>query len=216
MDELKPLGDQDSVVTPPTTAAPLPVLGGMAANAPVLRQSWQGENYTVPIVLKQGRQTWKDQISEFRTGHVIIGSDGCTLTGKAVLPAHIRNPILIVCLVTIRFAYIIAYLILEYAFRRDRTENLTWNEVDAVLIDSPKNRACIIYHLAAKPKTKYALGLKLDGGYLNDFQRAVRSFIPERVIEGKIGAATPVWLWIVIVAIFGIIIAAALLSSGKP
>ncbi|MBC7804690.1 MAG: hypothetical protein H7145_00880 [Akkermansiaceae bacterium] len=208
MDTLSPSSPQstDSILT--TTPPPLPVLGAAVGQIPLQRQAWVGESNTFQMVMSPGRQTWKDSLSDYRTGQIIIDAAGCTITGKAVLPANIRVPILVVCLV-LRVGWLIAYLILEYAIRRDQTDRLTWNEIDCVLVQTPKKRVCVIYHLPEKPKTRYALGLKMKDGGLDDFLGAVRSHASERIVEGKIGGATPLAVWIILglfVAILGFIL----------
>ncbi|MBC8136769.1 MAG: hypothetical protein H8F28_12860 [Fibrella sp.] len=210
MEELSPLSGQNNDPSPqPIPPPPLPVLGGAQSNAPFLRQAWAGESATFPMVLSPGRQTWKDSLSDYRTGQVILDAGGCTLTGKAVLPAHIRIPILLVCLL-LRGGWLIAYLILEYAIRRDQTDRLTWNDIDVILVESRKKRVCILYRLPEKPKTRHALGLKMKDGYLEDFLRSVRTHAPDKVLESKIGDPTTLTVWIIIglivVSVIGLII----------
>ena len=167
--------------------------------------------------LKPGRQSWKDALSEYRSGTLSIGKEGITITGKAVLPNAIRNTIIVVCLVLVRFIGFIAAVVLEYAIRRDRTDAFSWNEIDTVLVDAPKNRVCIIYHLAEKPKAKVALGLLMEGGNLEDFLRSVRSAAPEKVVEGKVGEATNIWVLLaIIVIVIAVVFFAMFNSSPRP
>jgi hypothetical protein len=60
-----------------------------------------------------------------------------------------------------------------------------------------------------KPKVSYALGTKMDNLSIDQFLRLVNDYAPGKVRETKILPPTPVWVWIVIGAIFvifGIII----------
>lgn len=206
MEPLSPIEPKsDASPAPP----PMPVLSDGAAYGQT-RQVWVGEQNTFPLTLKPGRQKWNDILSEYRTGTVSVSPSGITLSGKATLPNSTKTIVYVVCLLVIRIGFLIAYFVMEYAFRQDRTDNLAWDNVDAVLVEPQTNRVCLIYHLPKAPKTKYALGLQMAGGYYDDFVQAVRAVAPERVMEGKIGAATPVWVWIflgVIAVAIGIVIA---------
>lgn len=171
----------------------------------MLRQAWTGDSVSFPIALSPGRQDWKDVLSDFRTGQIVVGADGCTITGKAVLPANIRVPILVVCIV-LRIGWLIAYVILEYAIRRDQTDQLSWNDLETIIVQPAKKRVCLLYRLPARPKTRYALGLKMKDGLYDEFLRVVRLHAPERIVEGKIGDATPLVVWIILaVFVLGII-----------
>ena len=197
------------------SVAPLPVMQGMAAAGLAARQAWSVEQTSFPIVTKPGRQKWNDQISDFRTGQVIFEPRRITITGKAVLPLSTRALLMFVSFAFF-LGWVIVALVLEYVIRRDRTDQLTWDEVDALIVESPKNRVCLIYHHPAKPKTKYALGLKLDEISLREFVQIFRANVPERVIEGKIGPAPPLLVWIVA---YLVIVGLFLLSyfvQGRP
>lgn len=199
MDALTPLNSTTEDAPVAVNVPPLPVLGGGIGTSPaVLQQEWVGERRTFPIVFKPGRQSMSDHISEYRTGQIIFDTEGLTITGKAVLPAQTQTPIIVVLVLLVRLGALIAYFLMEYAFRRDRTDRLLWADVLAVLTDSPSERVCIIYSLPTKPKTKYALGLKMEGGYMDDFLRSIRPYISDRIIERKIGPATPTVVWVVL------------------
>ncbi|MBC8141168.1 MAG: hypothetical protein H7Y38_06980, partial [Armatimonadetes bacterium] len=201
----------------PYTPPPLPVLGGAYAGGAGLQQAWTTDRHTFEMKVKAGRQSWKDAISEYRTGSLTVGVEGITIVGKAVLPNAIRTTIFVVSALLVRFLLIIAYVVFEYAVRRDRADTFSWNEIDAVLVESPKNRVCIVYHFADKPKNKVALGLVMEGGSLDAFLRSVRAVAPERVLEGKVGAETNIWvLLLIVVVIVGAVFLAMLNASPRP
>jgi len=70
-----------------------------------------------------------------------------------------------------------------------------------------------VYHYPNKPKAKTALGLVMEGDNLENFARSVRAVAPDKVIEGKVGAETNIWVVVVMVVVF---IALIVLSSLNP
>jgi hypothetical protein len=105
---------------------PLPHLTGQAT---VAQQTWGGETTAFNIAISPGRVDNKNQLSEYRTGQILLSPTGLQLTGKAVLPNTTRTMVYVLCMVVIRIGILIAYFIMEYAIRRDRTDMLYWESI---------------------------------------------------------------------------------------
>ena len=192
------MSNTESDVTPAAVpTVPLPVLG-----APAISQPWAmplgipgtpgaavaGPIYPYTFKTKQGRVKGGNTISEFMEGQVTLASDAIYLQGKAMLAAEKR-------VVYSMFGAIGAALI--SSIRVDRMERLPWEYIDSVVLEAEKKRICIVYRLPAKPKKGFSLAFRV-GDLYDNFAQAVRYLAPDKVTEGKIGPATPLWAWIVI------------------
>ncbi len=174
-----------------------------------MQQAWTSDRHTFEMKVKLGRQSWKDAMSEFCTGTLTVNAEGLTISGKAVPSNASRGTM---------FALfgVLGHLIMEHAMRRDRTDIVAWHQVDAVLVESAKNRVCLVYHVADKPKAKTALGLVMEGGNMENFLRSVRAVAPEKVVEGKVGAETNIWVLLVVVVVVILLIVLSRLGSPTP
>lgn len=200
------MSNTESDVTPAAVnTAPLPVLG-----APALSQPWamplgipgtpgaavSGPIYPYTFKTKQGRVKGGNTISEFMEGQVTLATDAIYLQGKAMLAAEKR-------VVYSMFGALGAALI--SSIRVDRMERLPWECIDKVVLEAEKKRVCIVYRLPAKPKRGFSLAFRV-GDLYDNFAQAVRYLAPDKVSEGKIGPATPVWVWIVFAVFFAFMI----------
>jgi len=198
----------------PATPAPQPVLLG-AGMGGVVAQPWASPRKVFPMKVSLARATNRNNVSEFRTGEVAFESATITLQGKAILPAHIRRPIILVSIL-LRVGWLIAAVIIEYVIRVNRVEMLSLDNIELIVLEPETQRACIAYHLPAKPKTSYSLGLKLEGGLYNEFARTVSELMPDRVTTGKLLPPTPLWVWIVLGVIVLAVIVGIIISSTGP
>lgn len=199
-------------VPPPIPPAPITTAGPVRLMEPAREQPWAVARKTFPIVVSPGRVTNRNQISEYRTGTVTIEPTGITISGKAVLSSSIRTLALVAGLM-IGAGWLLVYLVFEYAIRVTRTDMLLWDCIEGIRCDPAKQRVCIAYHLPDKPKTSYALGLRLTGGLYEELVGTAREYVPDRISEGKILSQTPAGVWwflgIVILAIIALMMWAA-------
>jgi len=209
MPTLTPVGASGQSSPQPIIAPPQPAMIGAGFGQQVA-QPWAIDRKMFPLNVVQGRATERNVVSEYRKGEITFGPGGVNLQGKAVLGRGIRTTLFIVTMILLRGGGLIIALILEYAVRLDRTDALTWDCIEGVVLEPEKQKVCIAYHLPDKPKTSYGLGLKLEGGLFEEFARTIREYVPERVTIGKVLSPTSVLAWCLlgffVVLVIGVVI----------
>lgn len=151
----------------------------------------------------------------FRVGTVSLYPEGVSIQGKAVTRYEIQASILAISLFLRLF--LVAYLIMEYAIRRDEFLNVPWADVKEVVLVPKKRRVCLVYNAPNYKGIIKTFSLTLSPGlaYYEAFVGSVTGFLPDRVIEGKLRPWTspPVWIFctglLVILIFLGILFAAS-------
>jgi hypothetical protein len=136
-------------------------------------------------------------VPDFRLGTINLSDVGFSIQGKAVTRYEIQVPILIACLL-LRFGFLIAYAILEYAVRRDVMLSVPWAQVRQVVLVPSKQRVCLVYdapNYKGVLKT-FSLVFKPDPGQYQNFAATAQQFIPGRVSEGRLRTWTSPASWI--------------------
>lgn len=138
-------------------------------------------------------------VPNFRLGSINLSPDGLYIQGKAITRYEIQVPILIVCLL-LRLGFLIAYLIMEYAIRRDEVLSVPWASVRRIILVPDKNRICIVYdapNYKGVVKT-FSLATALDPALYQSFAASAEQYVPGRVSVGKLRAWTspPVWIFL--------------------
>jgi hypothetical protein len=157
----------------------------------------------------------KGTVSDYREALITLTREDLRLEGRAVLPQETQIPLMLAGLV-VGVGPILVALLLEYAVRQPRSDYFRWDDIEEVVLEPGKQRACLVYRHPKRPNKFASLAFRLGEDYEN-FASAARQRVPEKVREGKIGSAiSPIfWIWmglIVAMIIFGLIMA----SSGSP
>ncbi len=146
-------------------------------------------------------RTWfgyvRGSVPDFRVGILTLSPEGVLIQGKAVVRSEIQVPILMACLL-LRFGFLIAYVALEYGFRRDAALSVPWVNVSELVLVPKKNRVCLVYtapNYKGVMKT-FSLAFKLNPTLYAAFVDCVGQSVPERVHEGKIRAWTSPKAWV--------------------
>lgn len=183
-------------------ASAAPTDGPSASNA---------NRYVYPMQVTPGRV--KGLASRYRTGTLILSSEGVRIDGTAVLPPGIQAIILIPGIVV---GLLIVAILLEYALRFAKTDQIAWSAVDEIVLVPGPRRACIVY---ADPDRKkgdpVSLAFRLTPELYDNFVATANYFLPGRVREGRIGSSTPPSVWWTLLAIVVVIIAAIVYSSSR-
>jgi hypothetical protein len=130
----------------------------------------------------------KGRNSRMRDGEIFLGGEGIRIAGRAVpgqneqLAAGILGGGL-------------AQLILEYS-REPRQEDIPWNEVEAVVLESQKQKICFVYPDRDYPSQLCSLVLQYKDGTYPHIVQAARYFVPRKVKEGVIRHSELMVLWI--------------------
>ncbi len=132
-----------------------------------------------------------------RFGMLTLYPQGVSIQGKAVTRYEIQAPIIF--LATVLRLFLVAYIILEYAFRRDEFLNVPWSDVKEVVLVPKKSRFCLVY---SAPNYKgviktFSLTSKLDPMQYQAFAANVAALAPGQIREGKLRSWTsiPVWMF---------------------
>jgi len=142
-------------------------------------------------------------VSDMRNGNLWFNDDGFGMSGKAVLPTEYRTPILLVCLV-LRIGVLIAYLIMEYGFRKDRQLFVPWSDVTKVVVSPMRDNACLVFNAPTFSNAKVkltSLAFKLNPMYADAFLAAANHYVGGRVEERKLPPATSPWVILVLVLV---------------
>jgi hypothetical protein len=152
-----------------------------------------------PMSVAPGRV--KGSVSEFREGALTLTPDGVEISGKMVLPTGRRILIMVLSLF-LGVGILIAAILLEYVIRFSRVVRVPWDCVEDLVLDSPRHRACLVYHGSGDPRQVRSLAFRLPPQLFAQFVQVMGQFAPGRVREGKIGPATPVWAYVLIIVLF--------------
>lgn len=106
-------------------------------------------------------------------------------------------------------------IILEYAIRQPRTDYFPWNDIDQVVLEPGKRRACLVYRHPKHPQKSCSLAFRLDEDY-ERFVTAVRNLAPTKVKEGKIGSAVSPVIWGLLIFLVALILFAFVMISLFP
>jgi hypothetical protein len=154
-------------------------------------------------------------VSDFRTGVVEVTTEGIRITGKAVKNAEAQIPILIVTLF-LRL-WLIAYLLLEYAFRNDKWLTVPWRHVRQVGLTPRKRRVCLVFET---PNDKgivktFSLAFKVPPEHYDSLVESLREFVGPRVEEVKMRSwnSPAMVMFLIGIGFWGIIFAIGSLSS---
>jgi hypothetical protein len=126
--------------------------------------------------------------SRMRDGEIFLGREGIRIAGRAVpgqneqIAAGIMGGGL-------------AQLILEYS-REPRQENIPWDEVKAVVLESHKKKICFVYPDRDYPSQLCSLVLQYKDDTYPHIVQAARYFAPYKVKEGVIRHSELMILWI--------------------
>ncbi len=140
-----------------------------------------------------------------RVGTLTLFPEGISLQGKAVTRYEIQVPILIATLLLRGF--LIAYVLMEYAIRRDAFVNVAWSEVRGITLVPKKRRVCVVYdapNYKSVVKT-FSLAFRLDPAQYEAFVAAAQTFLPGRVSEGKLRAWTSPPVWVFCAGLLGVL-----------
>ncbi len=156
----------------------------------------------------------------FRVGTVSLYPEGVSIQGKAVTRYENQWSILAISLFLRLF--LVAYLIMEYAIRRDEFLNVPWSDVKQVVLVPKKSRVCLVYDA---PNYKgiiktFSLTFNLGVTYYEAFVSNITGFLPDRISEGKLRPWTspPVWIFciglLLVLIFYGVLFATTSHSSN--
>ncbi len=155
-------------------------------------------------------------VPNFRLGSINLSESGVYIQGKAVTRYEIQVPILIACLF-LRLGFLIAYMVLEYAIRRDEVLTIPWAQVRQVVLVPNKQRVCLVYdapNYKGVVKT-YSLAFKPDPGQYEKFAATADQFIPGRVQPGKLrGWTSPAVTVFLCGVVLSLVIVVVLIATG--
>jgi hypothetical protein len=134
----------------------------------------------------------KGTVSDYREALITLAQESIRIEGRSVLPQETQIPIMIL---GIPVGVLVVALILEYAVRQSRIDELRWNEIEEIVLEPHKKRACIVYQNPKKPHKFFSLAFALGENY-EDFVTSARQFVPTKVHEGKIKSAISPVIWV--------------------
>lgn len=170
---------------------------------PVLGQPWTQVAYQYPMRVGLGKV--RGTISDFRDGILLLSENGVTVQGKALYSTLTRLLIYIPTLL-LGIGILVIYLLLEYVYRRDLMLLLSWDNVEEFVLETRKQRVCMVYHLPGKPRKPISLAFSLQiPGMYDNFVAAARYFAPTKVREGKILPPTALGDILIVFGIIGLI-----------
>lgn len=166
--------------------------------------------YSYLLLVTPGRVSGR--VSDFRDGTLTLDPGGVTLDGKAY---YSTGKQVLVLLLSAFVGILIGALLLEHVLRDPKRLRLSWQDVDEVVFQPDKNKACLVYRDPSRPDRRLSLAFKLMPSYYQNFAAAARYFAPGKVREGKIGGPTPWWAVLVLIVFFLLIIAAIVFAGGS-
>ncbi len=145
-------------------------------------------------------RTVQGTVPDFRVGHMSFSDQGLLIQGKAVPPNEIQIPILIASL-ALKIGWLIAYFIMEYAARRDRSIQVPLSQVNRVVLNATKRRLCVVYDMInSGGRTKrYSLTTQMPLEAYANFMMTAQQFLPGIVGEGRIKPSTAPLIWVVVI-----------------
>lgn len=155
-------------------------------------------------------------VPNFRVGTVALYPEGVSIQGKAITRYENQVSILIISLFLRLF--LVAYLVMEYAFRRDEIVNVPWAEVQGVTLVPKKRYVCVVYNAPNYKGVvkKFSLTFRPDPAYYTAFVENIQTFLPGRVTEGKLRRWTSPPVWIFCGALFAVLIFLGILFATSP
>lgn len=152
----------------------------------------------------------------FRVGTVSLYPQGVSIQGKAVTRYETQCSILAISLFLRLF--LVAYLIMEYAIRRDEFLNVPWSDVKEVVLVPKKRRVCLVYNAPNYKGIIKTFSLTFSPGvaYYDAFVGSVTGFLPDRVIEGKLRQWTSPPVWIFCTGLLIVLIFLGILAATSP
>lgn len=160
-------------------------------------------------------------VPNFRVGTVALYPEGISIQGKAVTRYENQVSILIISLFLRLF--LVAYLIMEYAIRRDEMVNVPWASVQEVALVPKKRYICLVYSAPNYKGVvkKFSLTFRPEPAYYAAFVENIQTFLPGRVTEGQLRRWTspPVRVFcgglLVVLIFLGILFATSPQSLGN-
>jgi hypothetical protein len=146
-------------------------------------QAAQGDTPTYTYPMKRTPGTVQGANSRFRDGNITLNKEGIIVEGQAVLPPEYQWLILVG--IAMGIGWIPIALFLEY-YRQPRREEIRWDELTEVVLESPKSGICFVYPDRDKPHKMCSLALKYDEAPLTNIAQASRFYARAKVHEGKI------------------------------
>ena len=207
-----------------SSEAPLSPPGSTSPAAPVYARPGAGPKlpighpqYTFPLSVELGRV--EGAVSEFRSGFFTMHPEGILIDGSALLPRSTRA--LVIVGSALVGGLLFAAVLVEYVIRQKRLLELSWDQVDAIVLEPTKMKACLVYRQPdkpGKPDRVESLALKMLPNAYTHFVDVARYFAPNKVQEGKIKGPTSTAGWIILgvfVLLILVLIFAAVLSGGN-
>ena len=160
-------------------------------------------------------------VPTFRQGTLTLSPEGVSIQGKAVTRYEIQLPILAATFFLRLF--LLVYLLLEYAIRHDEFLNVPWADVRGATLVPKKRRVCLVYdapNYKGVIKT-FSLAFRPDPAYYDTLVGSLQTFLPGRVLEGKLRAWTspPVWVFcaglLLVLVVIGIVFAVSPQTLGN-
>ncbi len=148
-----------------------------------------------PYLMQVGSGRVKGKVSDFREGSLMVSGAGIAIDGRAVLPGWQRALWLIP---GILIGLLIAAILLEYVVRVRKYVFVRWDYLDDVVFEPERQRVCMVYWVDGNPKLTESLVFTLPG-LLEHFEQVMTYFAPGKVRVGKIGPATPIWVYVVVI-----------------
>ncbi len=168
--------------------------------------------YPFKIKIEPGRV--RGRVSDFRERELVITPAGIHLEGKALMALWKR--VLFSCLgLVLLYGALAVAVVVNHLIRFPSSLALAWEDVEEIVLESRKNRACVVYRQPEDPKRVYSLAFYLPPAMFQYFSEVVRYFCKERVREGKVGPAESPWVGIAILLVLLLFLALVLVFADR-
>ena len=158
-------------------------------------------------------------VCDFRAGNIWFSDQGFTIAGKAVVPAETRIPINLLCFLFLRLGVIISSLIMEYGFRKDKEVFVPWSNVKGMVYTPKRDQGCLVFNapnFSNGTVKLFSLAFKLHPSLVDGYIAEATKYVPDRVLERKLASSTSIVVWVLLFALIGIILIAAMKFLSPP
>ncbi len=156
----------------------------------------------------------KGTVSDYREALITLTREDLRLEGKAVLPQETQIPLILAGFV-VGVGPLLVALILEYAVRQPRIDYFRWDDIEEIVLEPGKQRACLVYHHPKRPHKLASLAFRLGVDYEN-FATVVRQYVPQKVRDGKIGSAISPIIWVLLGLVVALLLLGIVLAIVNP
>jgi len=157
----------------------------------------------------------KGLVTDFRVGNLWFTDEGLVVDGQAVMPSEQRMPI-VLCFLIFGIGVIIASMIMEAAFRKQKQLLIPWDKVRTIAYTPKRDIACILFDAPSfynpnKVKT-FSLAFKLAPHIVEPFMHFSNQYVPDKVQQVNIPNSS-MRLLLVLLVIIGLMIVFVAIAS---